>query len=341
MKRNQSGFTLIELMISIVIVGIMLAIASSAISNAFTYMQSAKRNENVRNMQKLAGGLMNFAQSYNGGRLPAPYTGGTSFLAVYNPADVSAAGNALSMELRNTGIPVNLINFDSAAVSNVRVYQRVSGLTYTTPFYISSGPAVTLTYDVGSLTQTECGVASACNAAIPGDSVAMTAANVTTWIPAGTDYGGIVFSTLPAQKDLLRQTVGRMNRLSDRLASEFYTRMRLAAANSAMNFFPAPNNGGAPVLSGANPTTNRGCHDGWYSLNAANVNVLTQLGLDQTEFGVTGFGGSIQYCRDYEPTAVSGATANTPPHYAALRINRDLSAAGAPTGTATDVVVTF
>lgn len=338
-ESRQGGFSLIELVIAVAILGVIFAITGPAINSALTMMENAKRDEVVLSNQKLSAGMMAFARNSNGGRLPAPYTGTGVFSGLYNPADVSVAGKALSLELRNTGVPVNAINSDSAAVENVKVYRRVAGLTYAMPFYFTTGTLVTLTYDVGSIVQTSCFKAGACNSGIPGASVAMTAANVTTWVPTLPDYGAVMFSTLPEQKSMLRLTAGRINKLADRLSSEFFTRMRLAAANSAQNFYPRPTNGGAPNLAGANPATNMGCHDGWYRLNAVNVNVLIQLGLDPAEFGVTAWGGAIDFCRDYEP---SGATANTPPHYAALRFNRTLSGGVVSTGVlAGDVVITF
>lgn len=332
----QSGFSLIELLIAVSILGVIFAITGPAMNSALTMMEGAKRDEVVLNNQKLAAGMIAFARNSNAGRLPAPYTGAGVSSGLYNPADVSAAGQALSLELRNTGVPVNALNSDNAAVQNVKVYRRVAGLTYTIPMYFTTGTPVFLLYDVGSITQTNCVKSGACNTGTPGASPAMTAANVTTWVPTLPDYGAVMFSTLPEQKSMLRLTTGRINKLSDRLSSEFFTRMRLAAANSTQNFYPKPT---ALNLAGANPVTNMRCHDGWYRLNAANVNVLVQLGLDPAEFGVTAWGGAIDYCRDYEP---SGAAANTAPHFAALRFNRSLSSGVASTGVLTnDVVVTF
>lgn len=340
-RTYEAGFTLIELLVATVLLGILIASVGPTIRAAFTYMDGVKRSENTVSNQKLASALLSFARNSNDGSLPAPYTGNGVRYGLFNPND-SSAGAALAMELRNTGVPINAINSDSSVVKNARVYQRVAGLQYSMPFYVSTGSQVILTYDVGVIVQTQCPVADACySSGIPGDSQALTAANVTTWNAEGTDYAPIAFSTLPEQKNMLRLTTGRVNRLTDKLASEFYVRMRQAAANSTTNFFPRPTNAGAPNLAGLNPVANMGCHDGWYRLNAANVNVLSQLGLEPSEYGSTAWGGSIEYCRDYEPTAVNASTANSAPHYAALRINRNLSLALAPTASAADIVITF
>jgi len=332
--RGQGGFSLIELVIAVAILGSIFAITGPAINSALTMMEGAKRDEVVLNNQKLAAGMMSFARN-NGGGLPVPYTGSGIYSGLYNPNDTSAAGQALSLELRNTGVPVNAINSDSSAVQNVKVYRRSPVQTYSIPMYFTTGTPVTLLYYVGIITQTNCPKANSCNTGTPGASGALTTANLTTWVPTLPDFGAVVFSTLPEQKNMLRLTTGRINKLTDRLASEFFTRMRLAAANSSQNFYP-----GSTLLNlaGASPATTGGCHDGWYRLNAANVNVLSQIGLDPAEFGVTAWGGVIEYCRDYGP----GAVANTPPHYAALRINKNVSSGAAPvTVLANNVVVTF
>jgi prepilin-type N-terminal cleavage/methylation domain-containing protein len=332
----QRGFSLIELIIAVAILGVIFSITGPAINSALTMMENAKRDEVVLNNQKLAAGMMAFARNNNAGRLPAPYTGGGVFSGLYNPADVSVLGQALSLELRNTGVPVNAINSDSAIVENVKVYRRVAGLTYTVPMYFTTGTPVTLVYDVGAIVQTNCVKSGSCNTGTPGSSGVMNSSNVTTWVPTLPDYGAVMFSTLPEQKNMLRMTMGRVNRLTDRLSSEFYTRMRLASANSTQNFYPSAT---SLSLAGQNPVTNMGCHDGWYRLDAINVDVLAQIGLDSAEYGVTAWGGAIAYCRDYAP---GGGAANTAPHYAAIRFNRALSSGAAPTGVlANDVVVTF
>lgn len=339
--RKRSGFTLPELLISVAIFGVMLVMMGPFMSMAFTYREQAKRDEIAMDIKRIAGAIVSYSRTANNARLPAPYAGGALKYAIYNPAGTTAAEIDIAMELRNSGVPIDFINNDSAAVRNARVYQRVAGLTHTLPFYFSTGKSVTLTYDVGSIVQTDCPLTDTCyGAAKPGDSAVMTSANVNTWMPSGADYAGVVFSTLPDQKNMLRMTIGRVNRLADRLSSEFYTRQRISSADSRQNFFPKPTNTGAPNLSGATPTANNGCHDGWYNLSATNVNILAQIGLDPAEYGVTAWGGAIQYCQDYDPTATGTGTANTPPHYAAIRINSSLSSAAAPSGV-NDVIITF
>ncbi len=335
MKSRQRGFTLVELFIGVLILGIIALVTAQMISMALALYEGTKRAEAQVYNLRLASALKAFARNSNGGRLPTPYTGNGLFSAVYNPEDTSTTGQALAFELRNTSVPLSQINSDSSLLKNVKAYRVVQGLTYTVPLYFTTGTPVTLTYDVGTLVQTTCAQGNACNKGIPGDSVALTDANAATWDAGGSDYAAVTFSTLPDQKEMLRMTIGRINRLTDRLASEFYTRQRLSAADSANNFYPLPTNAGAPNLSGGESASF--CYNGWYRLDATNVNILPQLGLDKAEFGVTAWGGPIEYCQDFDPTQ---AGANKAPHYAALRFNKNLTSAGTATAT-NSVIVTF
>lgn len=335
MKSPQRGFTLIEVMLGVLILGIIAIVCAQFISMALGLYDNTKRQEvNVYNL-RIASALKSFARNSNNGRLPAPYTGNGLFSAVYNPADNSTAGQALAYELRNTAVPIAQINSDSSLLKNVKAYRVVQGLSYTVPLYFTTGTPVVVTYDVGTLVQTTCAQGNACNTGVPGDSAALTASNAATWDASGADYGAVTFSTLPDQKEMLRMTIGRLNRLTDRLASEFYTRQRLSAADSTSNFYPLPTNSGAPNLSGGDTSTY--CYNGWYRLDATNVNILPQLGLDKSEFGVTAWGGPIEYCQDFDPTL---AGANKAPHYAALRFNGNLTSANVATA-ASSVIVTF
>jgi hypothetical protein len=73
------------------------------------------------------------------------------------------------------------------------------------------------------------------------------------------------------------------------------------------------------------------------------VNVLAQLGLGALEYGVTAWGGTIQYCRDYDLIdSPTNANANAQPHYAALRINKSVSLGSIPDATAiNNVFISF
>ena len=342
MRRQSSGFTLIELIIAVVVFGVILVMLAPFMTQFLQLREMENRDRNSLAIQRVSSAITSFARNTNNGRLPTPYSGNGMNSTIFDPNDTSASGLALSLEMRNSGVVVNSINDDGSISRNVRVYQLVPGLIYTMPYYFQTGTQIALTYDVGAIYQTTCGVQSSCNTSIPGDSGAFNASNFTTWIPSGNDYAGVVISTLAEQKQMLSMTISRTNTLRDKLSSEFNARLRMAAANSDQNYYPLPTNSGAPNLSGRNPVTNMGCHNGWYKLDAANVNILDSIGLSREEFGSTAWGGSIEYCQDYDPTAPSTATAGLPPHYSALRLNKNLTAAAPPTGViASDLVITF
>lgn len=342
MRKRSQGFTLIELMVAVVIFGVIMIATAPFLSQFLQLRTMENRDRNSLAVQRISSALTNFSRNTNNGRLPLPYSGNGLNSAVFNPNDATPAGQALALEMRNTGIEVSSINDDGSVNRNLRVYQVVPGLLYSMPYYFQTGTQVTLTYDVGVIYQSACGISDSCNTSVPGDSGVFNVATFPTWTPSGTDYAGVVISTLPEQKQMLSMTIARTNTLRDKLSSEFNARLRMAAANSAKNFYPLPTNSGAPNLIGRNPVTNMGCHNGWYRLDAVNVNILDSIGLSKEEFGSTAWGGSIEYCQDYDPSATGTASAGIPPHYSALRINKNLTAAAPPTGViASDLVITF
>lgn len=344
----QRGFTLMELLIAMVVLGAIIAASAPLVSFAFTLMENTKRSQETLDNRKMADAFIEFASERSGvnrGRLPAPiYTTAAPVIkgGLYNPAATDAESIDLGRILLTTGVPVGAINNDRAAVRNGRVYQLVSGLTHSSRLYGVTGPVVNLTYDFGVIVSTQCSRTSSCytNGTVgnpPGDSARITAANYSAWEPTANDYGAIAFSTLDEQKTLLRVTVGRLNNLSERFTNNFHNKVRLASADSTTNFFEI--NSGGLNLGNVNPAVNMGCRDGWYNLAAANVDVLTKLGMDKTEHGVNAWGGIISYCRDFDPAGTG--THNSPPHYGALRIHRNVTTTTAPTVVNDAVIVTF
>lgn len=341
--RQSNGFTLLEMLIALVLLAAITGIVATAITRFATLNSLAYGAQQSLNNQMVGRGLMAFAESSTAnGFLPAPYkpashTGNTSI--PYNPADASAEGIALAAALAATGMPINEINTDGTSAQNVRAYQLVTGLTQNVPLYIQSGPLASLTYQVGAIYQTQCHVTDAtCNptpaTGIPGTSPVLTAANLATWTVSGTDGEPSFVSSLPIQKDLLRITAIRADRVRDALTSYLRTQQLTAAAGDTTNWYPA----GSPSQAGKTPNAStQFCRDGWYPLTTSSV--LTTAGLSPSEFGVTAWGGLIEYCRDYDP-AVSAA--NTPPHYAAIRFNKNVSLAAAPSAVATDnILISF
>jgi hypothetical protein len=219
-------------------------------------------------------------------------------------------------------------------------------LTQDVPLYFQSGPSVRLTYDFGALYVTTCPRANtspSCNVnaslGIPGYSPVLTSTNFLTWKTVAPDYPAVVFSTLQIQKDMLKLTAVRLDKVRDGLASYFRAKVISASASDSTNWYPRPSTG-LPNLTSVTPLLNQGCRDGWYDLSSTDI--LTQIGLTASELGRTAWGGTVEYCRDYDPAGTGSA--NAAPHFAALRINRNVSSALPPdltTPAASNVVLSF
>jgi hypothetical protein len=207
--------------------------------------------------------------------------------------------------------------------------------------YFKSGDLVRLDYDVAVIYATgNCGALTTCNtnataSVPPGSSSLITAGNYTTWTTTSPDGDAYRISTLPIQKELLKKSTERLDKVRDSLTNYFRSMVLAAAASDTTNWYPS----GSSSMAGQTPSTTQGCRDGWYDLYT-DTGILNTVGLSPTEYGVTGWGGHVQYCRDYDPAVTA---ANTPPHYAALRIHKNVTTGSNPDGTTTsnNVVLTF
>ena len=281
-KAKQSGLTLVELLVSVIILGVLMVVIGPLFSNALTFMDAAKRSEVQLNNQKLASGMLSYARNKDG-KLPPQ-----------------------------------------------KMYQLAGPIPFKQPVYFSSGDLVTLYYEVGVIYQTNCPAKEACaNSTAPwsnGGADKLVVNNIVGWKVNGGDYAPVMFNTLAEQKSMLRTTIGRINRLSDRISSSYYAKAR-ATEQSGVNHF-AGSNGSADPASG--------CWSGWDRLISSST--LATIGLNREEYGKTAWGGRVEYCRDYKP----GGLAGQPPFYAALRINKDLKVGSHPSTTnSNNVIFTF
>lgn len=340
---SQGGFSLIELLITVIVLGVLASALSAIFSTLGGLVEIERRESETAVNAGIASAMESWAASESVlGQLPAPYTGGGRTNAPVNPASAAATDLALMDLMRRQRIEPAAFADDASAFRNVRVYQRITGLTETSPLYRSTGPVATLTYQLGVIYSTNCAMTgSTCNptaaTGIPGSSVVLTAANRQTWAVTAPDFAPVFVSTLSTQRARLDQTAEQLRKISNELVRLFNLRRISAAPTATNNFYPLNT---AFSLAGGSPGVNMGCRDGWYDLSAANVNILAQIALPQAQFGTTPWGGAIHYCRDYDPLGTNGA--NAEPHYGALRIRASVSVGLAPTGAAgTDMVVTF
>lgn len=327
MNRKQSGLTLVELLISVVILGILMAVLGPIFSNALTFMESAKKSEVKLNNQKLAAGMLSFARNHNG-MLPPERP---DFSLYNSSATQTVEEKELFLELTGVGVPPNEINTTGYGMDLMKMYQVVGGLEHKQPLFFSTGDEVTLNYEVGVIYQSNCPLLSACkNAPFAADRTErLTAGTIASWDVKGEDYAPVMINTLAEQKTLLRITLGRLNRLSDRFSSHFYAKSRVSE-QSGVNHFA----GLMPLLGSKTPD---GCWTQWDDLSSTNT--LASIGLDRNEYGKTAWGGRIEYCRDYKPDALVGGE---PPFYAALRINKNLKPNSHPAASGpANAIITF
>lgn len=344
--HNQQGSILIELLIGVLVFGLLSAALTPVMRSIITMNDRAYDERNRLNNVLIGSALMSVAATSYYGRLPAPVSTGSQINAIYDPGNISPSGLALTAALIQAGLNINEINDDGKSSSNLRVYQAVSPDPLVTPLYFQNGPLIQLRYDVGAIYLTKCAKTNSnCNpnplTGIPGDSQAMTTSNYATWQSSGSDGPAFYVSSLPIQKMMLSNTVQRLERIRESMLGYLRAQQLTASGSDTTNWYP--NQNGLPEQgnrSGANPLLNQGCRDGWYRLDDGSSQILPILGLSVMEFGKTAWGGSIEYCRDYDPTGTQ--IANTPPHYAALRIFSDVSTGQPPhTLPGNNVVLTF
>ena len=348
-RSAEQGFTLLELAVTVVMIGILGTIIGNYLDVLSTMDKSGFNLEQNRISRLVADSMLEWAENHNQSRLPAPFTDTPNAirLAPVNPAGGGALDTLIQL-MTQKGVTPAQINSDGTNLARVRVFQIVNNLTAQVPFFGLSGGNATLTFQAGSVYITDCPrTDTVCNRTTgspPGDAATgdLTAANITTWTTMGTDGQPARVNTLDLQKRLLRTSSDRVDIIREALR-QYYNAKQIAAgpAAASTNFFPTA----ATSQAGQNPTTNEGCHDGWYPLGdpaadadasnnaqAANT-ILAEIGLGRAEFGVTAWGAMLEYCRDYEPNATGTASANTPPNYSAIRINPSVSTGLKPLAT--------
>ena len=340
MRKRIEGFTLVELLFALGLLAVFAKILAPLASDALAAQDAQYVEKQNLTNKDVREALKAYTSKNAQGWLPNPYTGGGYTKTVFNPADVTTNGVALSQALTDQGVSPNEINDDGSAAANVRVYQMVPNLSYVSPLDGQSGSLVTLTYQFGAIYLARCAMSdSSCNptssTGVPGTSPALTAVNYASWKTTGTDTAAATVSSLPRQKAMLETTKARLDKLKDSLLDDFRTKQITAAAGDATNFFPSS----STSLSGQNPGSNQGCRDGWYSL--ATSDVLPNIQKSRTELGTTAWGGTIEFCRDYDPTGTK--TPDAAPHRAALRIHSNVSFGLVPDPTVpgNNVVLTF
>lgn len=338
-RSQQHGFTLVELVLATVILGMIGVILAGYLELGLTLRKSNEtlRQENIN--ERIGEAMLTWALAEQNS-LPPPFTDAPSnrYNAIQTDAPATDAELRLLSLMTSRGVLVNEVNDDGNPAARVRVYQRVADVPVSQPIFGLSGPIVSMAYDVGVIYHTQCFQEDPCNTGAtaldpPGDSPALTLANLDVWETAGTDSLPTRINTYPQQYRLLQETADRITILRNQLRTYFNSLQSAASPGSPVNFYPFAdlNGDNFPDRRNSGPTAgNQGCHDGWYDLSdpLEGSAILRQLGLTPEEFSVTAFGGPIHLCRDYNP-AGSQAEGQLP-HNVALRIHATVSDGLAP-----------
>lgn len=326
--NTARGFTLLEMAVVVSVIGIVTVIIAPALASFVSSRKLGNAENQALINQKIAQALLDYA-AQNTGALPERCT---SCEHPYAPVNSTINDDVAA----KTGLNKTELNHDGSGGKNARVYQKVDDLSQTLPIYYRSGPEVTLDYQYAVIYSTTSSVQATWQNSnvLPGNSDLMNTNNYnTTWALKGNDYSPYYFSTLPLQKTMMELTIKRLDRLRDALRD--YALAKQLQNPSNQNFFAGLTSGTSPnpLNSGAN-----GCKSGagWYDLSGDAAGVVRTVGLVPDEYGKTAWGAPIHFCLNYIP---SGSGGDNPPFYAALRINRKLSAGVAPSNTESGNVV--
>lgn len=336
-SMREQGFTLVELVVSITIIGVISLIMAPIFGDMVAAQSSAWRERGKLVNRSISQAFLQYAATISTtGSLPAPHSNAASSLhsVPFNPTDT-----ALGALLQQQQVSLSEVNDDGRNARNVRVYQRVAGLTQSAPLYAQSGPVATLTYDYGVIYSTQCPIADTnCNKATwPRGSSQLTSTNYQTWMPVAPDFGEVHVSSLSIQKQMLAMTAQRADRIRDAFQTYFRGRQIVAASNDDTNFYP--NSTTSPSLAVGSPSTNQGCIYSWMALDTSDI--LDMVGLSKEEYGKTAWGGRFEYCRDYDATGTAGADES--PHYGAIRFRKSVSSGSAPdtTTASNNIILSF
>jgi prepilin-type N-terminal cleavage/methylation domain-containing protein len=345
--KKSNGFTLIEVLITAVLIGMMSFLLSPVMNLLFVSQQKQYKEEQEIINRKISHTMLDYAETYNNNRLIDPYFEPGNIYSAFDTRGTNAQSQDLITVVGKNRLSVSELNDDESASENVRTYQKIS-ITKWENLYGNTGPQIRIDYDLGAVYICRCSRSDGtCNPnaqGIGGERELLTNANMNNWpnrYPPYLNASGvevtdnclkpIFFSTYLLQKKQVENLVKRVTTIRAQLKSFFNAHYLLGSPGSSTNYFPD---------SGA-ATASQGCRKRWANLYSTSI--LTDIGLSKTEYGVTPWGGIIEYCSKYDP---AGAGAG-PPHYAAIRFsNRPMSTVSAerdpnPSNINDNIIISF
>ncbi|MDI4652605.1 MULTISPECIES: prepilin-type N-terminal cleavage/methylation domain-containing protein [Pseudoalteromonas] len=318
---NNHGFTLVEMLLSLAILAIA-ATASAGLSNQIAgYYRIERDLENDSELRAIADAHIKFAAIHNNGQLLSSYTEDDCYSCAIDTSNVELVNYVESHTQRTASAS----NYDSSSIKNVRGLM-LDATTYQATLNLPSAINLVLEFRAGVVVQTNCPQGSTCNT---GESWKTPAYTQTGWAPNSVIDKAIPFNNLEVLQGLASSSVERVTLVQQKIREYKHELVLANNADVDTNFLPVSTHPSTPDYSGSDPTVNGGCINGWYDLSSANVNVLSIVGLEAS-YGLTLFGGAVEYCADFDLTAVDASTADTAPHVGALRINRFISRGASP-----------
>lgn len=369
---RQTGFTLFELLISALIIGILSWMAASNMGSLMTAKQQVFNAEQAAINQKIAQAFISWSEGDSRvgtpdqnwvtfrGTLPLDCSDvGERYGTIENPDPNAPCNEQIHPYLIEAGLDPATINFASPRDNRIRVYQKLPALTVQSNLTGVSSAPITLYYDAGVLYTTNCRITESCylddmaglglgydpedphklrlKPEPEGGGLWIPTIEPLT-LPSGGASGVTYFSTLALQKKLLKTTSDRIVAIKDALQRHFKTEQAKEASATlkySRNFYPNDDELGGGAFPDA------GCTRPWITLASDESTILKKIGLTpgyDLDFvptsgyveGLTAWGGTIQYCPDFNP---SGFTPDQAPHTAALRVHQNLSLGENPTST--------
>lgn len=321
-RHGEDGFTLVEMAITVFVIGLVTAAVSPFITNAASAYESRIKAENRLMNAQIANALLDRAQLNADLSLPDPDGTGVWESAPVTPG----SGDTDLLQLINqAGLNVDRVPHDGRGVRNQRVYQKVTGLSASMPLNLHSGPTVSVTYQAGVIYNTMAEPGSALNAdGLPGDSEALTSINLTTWEASGDDYGSAHFSTLLLHQKRLQTLNQNLIRIRDKFLGSYRFNQNQATGTGIFTDNHFPDSGGAFVDLSADT-------------------ILSSMGLSDSLDGVTPWGAAIYYCSNYDSSAGNCVSHNDgdAPYSAAFALPQTISATSWGGPSASHVIYAF
>lgn len=329
-RSNIQGFTLLELMLVIVILSIAASASTGMINQIAGFYMAEQDLINESELRSIADAHIKYSALHNRGQLIGSYSGGDC-----NACPINTTIGELTNYVENRGQrTASLSNYDTTSVLNVRGLM-LDANTYQATFSVPAAVNMVLEYKAGVIVQTDCPKGSTCDT---GESWATPAYVQTGWVPNARITKSVPYNNLESMQTLASGTVERVVYVQQKIREYTQEMVISNPANLDVNYLPVPNLPSTPDRSGTDPTGNGGCINGWWDLGSASVNLLDIVGLEQS-YGTTLFGGSVQYCADFDLTAVDASAADTAPHVGAIRINRFVTRGSAPSSNNNDNVI--